>query len=147
MPKHKIKVHTKFNGVTISLSMWTDYLNDLAIIQQDDLYQPYHITQIVPGIPSSITLNHSHHSQSVSYPESMTFHFLRSLDLAVMSTPITALHSFPFSCSVILVNSLCRLRHRSNSDRGPALGSMNLHTVNKGYFRFCTRKSNKGDER
>ena len=56
----------------------------------------------------------------------MIFHFLRSLDLAVMRIPMTDLHSFPFSCSVMLTRMRCRRFQRSNSDNGPAFGSENL---------------------
>lgn len=62
------------------------------------------------------------------YTASVAFHFLRSLDLACMRMAMTALHSFPFSCSVKLMSRRCRRLHRSSSDIGPALGSMNLHT-------------------
>ena len=62
----------------------------------------------------------------MTYAASVAFHFLRSRDLAWMRTAMTALHSLPFSCSVTLISSRWRRRHRSNSDNGPAFGSMNL---------------------
>ena len=62
-----------------------------------------------------------------SYPVSTTFHFLSSFDLAVMRIPMTDLHSFPFNCSVILSRMHCLLFQRSNSERGPAFGSEDLH--------------------
>lgn len=64
-----------------------------------------------------------------SYPVSIIFQRLRSLDLAWMSTPMTALHSLLFSCSVMLVRRRCRRFHLSASDSGPALGSINLENM------------------
>ncbi len=64
--------------------------------------------------------------ENTLYPESMSFHFLSSLDFAVIRTPMTVLHSLLLSCSVRFVRSLCRRFQRSNSDSGPELGSMNL---------------------
>ena len=75
---------------------------------------------------SEFVLSHEHQSWCLSYPESMDFHFLSSRDFAVIKMPMTALHSLPFSCSVMLVSRRCLLFHRSSSDNGPAFGSMNL---------------------
>ena len=75
----------------------------------------------------------------MSYPESISFHFFMMRDLAVMSTPITDLHSFPLSCSVRFMSSRCRRFHRSNSDKGPALGSWNLSQIDYIIFNLIVK--------